>query len=397
MFTKAYIPYRGYYSTPFCKWQGSLANENAIELGAKTSKRWFESKGIDQTELDYLYLGITVGQQRVFFGATWAAFMMGAPDIPGMTIMQACSTATTSVFNASMAVEIGNVNTAYCLMVDRCSNGPHTIWPNPLGPGGEVISENWNMDNMRSDPSTGFGMLVTAENVAKENGFTRQQADELVLIRYEQYNKALADDRAFQKRYMFPVEVKISRKETKLVESDEGVFINTKKEGLERLRPQMEGGIHTFGAQTHPADANAGIIVTNKERAEAMSADPKIPIQVISYGYARAKKAFMPTAPVPASRMALERAGLTMKDIVTVKTHNPFIANDLYLAKELKIDPASFNNYGSSLVYGHPQAPTVARLLIEAIEETVIKGGGYALATGCAAGDTSASLIVKVG
>ena len=140
------------------------------------------------------------------------------------------------------------------------------------------------------------------------------------MIRYEQYNKALADDRAFQKRYMFPVEVKISRKETKLVESDEGVFINTKKEGLERLRPQMEGGIHTFGAQTHPADANAGIIVTNKERAEAMSADPKIPIQVISYGYARAKKAFMPTAPVPASRMALERAGLTMKDIVTVKT-----------------------------------------------------------------------------
>jgi acetyl-CoA acetyltransferase len=396
MLTKAYIPYKGYYSTPFCKWQGSLANENAIELGANTSKRWFESKGFDPTELDYLYLGITIGQQRVFFGATWAAFMMGAPDIPGMTIMQACSTATTSVFNASMAIEIGNVNRAYCLMVDRTSNGPHTIWPNPLGPGGEVISENWNMDNMRSDPSTGLGMLVTAENVAKESGFTREQADELVLIRYEQYNQALADDRAFQKRYMFPAEVKLSRKETKLVELDEGVF-NTTREGLKRLRPQMEGGIHSFGAQTHPADGNAGIVIANKEGAEAMSADPKIPIQVISYGYARAKKAFMPAAPVPASRMALERARLTMKEIVTVKTHNPFIANDLYLAKELEIDPASFNNYGSSLVYGHPQAPTVGRLLIEAIEETVIKGGGYALVTGCAAGDTSASLIVKVG
>ena len=78
MFTKAYIPYRGYYSTPFCKWQGSLANENAIELGAKTSKRWFESKGIDQTELDYLYLGITVGQQR--YSCHMGHFMMGAPD-----------------------------------------------------------------------------------------------------------------------------------------------------------------------------------------------------------------------------------------------------------------------------------------------------------------------------
>ncbi|NLY39207.1 MAG: thiolase family protein [Firmicutes bacterium] len=397
MLTKAYIPYRGYYSTPFCKWQGSLANENAIELGAQTSKRWFESKGIDQKkEIEYLYLGITVGQHRVFFGSTWAAFLMGAPDIPGMTIMQACSTCTTTVFNACSAVETGNVETAYCLLVDRCSNSPHTVWPNPMGPGGEVIHENWFMDNVAADPSTGFGMLITAENVAKENGFTREQADELVWIRYEQYAQALANDRAFQKRYMFPVEVKVSRKETRLIDADEGVTA-TSKEALARLRPVAEGGIHTFGAQTHPADGNAGIIVTTKERAKALSADPNIPIQVVSYGFARTKKAFMPMAPAPAARMAMERAGVTVKDMVSIKNHNPFIANDLYLAKDLGIDPASINNYGSSLVYGHPQAPTVARLLIEAIEEAVIKGGGYALVSGCAAGDTAAALVVKVG
>ena len=370
--------------------------DNAIELGAKTSKRWFESRGLDQKELDYLYLGITIGQHRVFFGATWAAFLMGAPDIPGMTIMQACSTATTTVFNAGAAVEMGNVNTAYCLLVDRCSNGPHTIWPNPLGPGGEVISENWNMDNMRADPSTNIGTLMTAENVAREQGFTREQADELVLIRYRQYDDALANDRAFQKRYMFPVEATVSRKETRLVEEDEGVP-TTSKEALARLRPVVEGGILTFGGQTHPADGNAGIIVTTRERAAEMSADPNIEIQIVSYGYARAKKAFMPMAPVPAARMALERAGLTVKDMAAIKNHNPFIVNDLYLAKELGIDGASFNNYGSSMVFGHPQAPTMARMLIEAIEEAVIKGGGYAMATGCAAGDTAAALIVKVG
>lgn len=396
MLKKAYIPYKGYYSTPFCKWQGSLQLDNAIELGAKTSKRWFESRGLDQKELDYLYLGITIGQHRVFFGATWAAFLMGAPDIPGMTIMQACSTATTTVFNAGAAVEMGNVNTAYCLLVDRCSNGPHTIWPNPLGPGGEVISENWNMDNMRADPSTNIGTLMTAENVAREQGFTREQADELVLIRYRQYDDALANDRAFQKRYMFPVEATVSRKETRLVEEDEGVP-TTSKEALARLRPVVEGGILTFGGQTHPADGNAGIIVTTRERAAEMSADPNIEIQIVSYGYARAKKAFMPMAPAPAARMALERAGLTVKDMAAIKNHNPFIVNDLYLAKELGIDGASFNNYGSSMVFGHPQAPTMARMLIEAIEEAVIKGGGYAMATGCAAGDTAAALIVKVG
>jgi acetyl-CoA acetyltransferase len=396
MLTKAYIPYKGYYSTPFCKWQGSLENENAIELGAKTSKRWFESRGLDQRELDYLYLGITIGQHRVFFGATWAAFLMGAPDIPGMTVMQACSTATTTVFNAGMAVEMGSVNTAYCLLVDRCSNGPHTIWPNPLGPGGEVISENWNLDNMRADPSTNIGTLMTAENVAKEEGFTREQADELVLIRYRQYDDSLVNDRAFQKRYMFPAEVKKSRKETILVELDEGIP-TTSKEALARLRPVVEGGILTFGGQTHPADGNAGIIVTTRERAAEMSADSNITIQVISYGYARAKKAFMPAAPVPAAKMALERAGLTAKDMVAIKNHNPFIVNDLYLAKKLEIDAASFNNYGSSMVFGHPQAPTMGRMLVEAIEEAVIKGGGYAMITGCAAGDTAAALIVKVG
>src|SRR5690554_4625050 len=164
MLTKAYIPYRGYYSTPFCKWQGSFANENAIELGAETSKKWFAAKNFDPKELEYLYLGLTVGQQRVFFGATWAAYMMGAPDIPGMTIMQACSTSTTTIFNAASSVELGNLDMAYCLLVDRCSNSPHTVWPNAKGPGGKVISEDWFMDNVAADPATGLGMLNTAEN-----------------------------------------------------------------------------------------------------------------------------------------------------------------------------------------------------------------------------------------
>ena len=396
MFKKAFIPYKGYYSSPFCKWQGSFQNENAIVLGGETSKRWFAARGLDQKVLDFVYLGITIGQHRVFFGHTWAAHLLGASDIPGMTIMQACATATTVLATAGMSVEAGNVEAAYCLMVDRTSNGPHTIWPDPLGPGAEVIHENWNMDNFKLDPSSGYGTVNTAENVAKEAGFTREEADELVLLRYEQYKQSLADDRAFQKRYMFPVEAPLNRKKKILVEADEGVM-DTSREALARLSPVVEGGIHTFGSQTHTADGNVGIIVATEEKAKAMSADPNIPIQIISYGYARAKKGFMPAAPLPAVKMALQRADLTINDIVALKNHNPFIANDLFLAKNLGIDAASFNNYGSSLVFGHPQAPTVGRLLMEAIEETVIKGGGYAIAAGCAAGDMAAALIVKVG
>jgi len=172
---------------------------------------------------DYLILGMTVGQLHQFYSSTWAAAMMGATGIPGVYLSQACTTSTTCIFNAAMGVEAGLYKNCYTLMTDRCSNGPHTIWPNPMGPGGEVISENWLMDNFNADPNVGLKMIETAENVAKEGGFTKEQCDELTLRRYEQYLDSLANDREFQKRYMFPAEVKISRKKTKLVEEDEGV------------------------------------------------------------------------------------------------------------------------------------------------------------------------------
>ena len=254
MLTKAFIPYKGYYSTPFSRWQGSMANENAIMLGANTSKRWLEVKKWDPKMFDYLFLGITIGQHYVFYGSTWAAAMMGATGIPGVTLMQACSTSTTCIYQAGVGVETDLYQNAYTLMVDRCSNGPHTIWPNPTGPGGTVVSENWVMDHFSLDPWGGTAMIQTAENVAAEAGISREQCDAVTLCRYEQYTDALADDHAFQKRYMFPIEVKVSRKKTITVEADEGVMEST-AEGLAKLRPVVPDGTHTFGSQTHPADA----------------------------------------------------------------------------------------------------------------------------------------------
>jgi len=152
----------------------------------------------------------------------------------------------------------------------------------------------------------------------------------------------------------------------------------------------------TYGSQTHPADGNAVVVVTTRERARELGGDgPEI--QVLSFGYARAKKYFMPAAPVPAARMALEKAGLPVTDMKAIKTHNPFAVNDVYFSKETGVAPMSFNNYGSPLVYGHPQGPTAGRCIIELIEELTILGGGYGLFTGCAAGDTGAALVLKVG
>jgi acetyl-CoA acetyltransferase len=396
MLTKAFIPYRGYYSTPFSKWQGSIANESSITLAANTSKRWFTEKKWDPMMFDYLFLGITIGQPQWFYGGPWAAALIGAAQIPGVIISQACTTSATCIFHAGVGIETGLYQDAYCLMTDRCSNGPHTVWPNPNGPGGEVISENWMMDNFNQDPWAKGAMIQTAENVALEAGITREQCDAVALRRYEQYMDSCADDKAFKKRYMFPVEIKLSKKKTVLVEDDEGITPCT-REGLAGLRPVLPDGVHTFGSQTHPADGHCAVIVTTREKAQELSADPGVEVQLVSYGYARAKKGYMAMAVVPAVRMALEKAGIGINDVKAIKTHNPFAANDVYLSQQMNIDIDSFNNYGSSLVFGHPQAPTAGRLVVEGIEEVVMLGGGYLLWGGCAAGDTAAGLVLKIG
>lgn len=396
MLSKVYIPYKGYFSSPFARWQGSMANENAIVLAAETSKRWLAEKNWDPKIFDYLFLGMTVHQHHGFYGGPWAAALMGATGIPGVLVSQACSTSTVSIYQASVGVETGLFETPYCMLTDRCSNGPHAIWPNPMGPGAQVISEDWLMDNFGKDPWAGEAMIKTAENVAKEAGVTREQCDALSLRRYEQYLDSLADDRAFQKRYMYPVVLKISKKKTITFEEDEGIM-QTTAEGLAGLKPVLPDGVHTFGAQTHPADGNCAVVVTTREKAKELSADPEVEIQVISYGYDRAKPAHMAASVYPAAKMAMDRAGITVDDIKAIKTHNPFAVNDIALAEKLHIDWNTINNYGCSMIYGHPQGPTAGRLIIEGIEEVVMGGGGYFLFSGCAAGDTAAAMVIKVG
>ncbi len=400
-FSKAYIPYGGYYSSPFCRWQGSMQNENAIELGAKTARRWFlEKKKIDPAVIDYLYFGITIHQLHIFYGHNWAAGMLvdNKKELPGLMIQQACTTSTTILNLAALAVEQGAFEVGFCLMTDRCSNGAHTVWPNPMGPGGEVIAENWLMDNFSSDPNVRppLKMVQTAENVAKEVGITKEEVDAVVLRRYQQYLMAMENDRAFQKRYMFPAEVKVGKKQTKLVEQDEGVTPTT-AEGLAKLRAAEPGGVHSFGAQTFPADGNCGFIVTTRDRAKEMSANSAVDIQIVSYGFSRVKPGFMAAAPVPAAQMALANAGLKITDMKAIKSHNPFATNDINFAKKLGNDVMKMNNYGCSLIYGHPQAPTAGRIIAEMIEEMVDLGGGYCLWAGCAAGDTGAAMVFKVG
>jgi len=397
-FTKAYIPYGGYYSTPFARWQGSMQYDNAVSLGATTARRWFlEKRNIDPTITDYLFFGATVAQNHWFCSHNWASAILTDDKkfVPGLFVNQACSTSTTIVYLSAKDIELGAYEVAFGLMADRCSNGPHTTWADPLGPGGQPDREDWNMDNFGGNPRHRAAMVETAENVAKELGITKEECDAVVLRRYEQFMEGRDNDRAFQKRYMFSPEVRVNKKKTKLVEEDEG-WTTTTAEGLAKLKPVRPGGCLSFGAQTFPADGNCGIIVTTRDRARELSTDPKIEIQIVSYGFSRVRPMFMPEAPAPAAEMALANADLKISSIKSVKTHNPFAVNDIAFARKTGYDLMKTNNYGSSLIYGHPQGPTAGRAIMEMMEELVLLGGGYGLFSGCAAGDTGAAIILKV-
>ena len=397
-FKNAYIPYGQYWSTPFSRWQNNFQNLHAMKFAADITSRFLNNNDISPNEFDELLLGITIPQLNSFYGGPWLASMIGAEHVTGPVISQACATGTNSLSIAAQHIETGVNKNVLVVCADKCSNGPHLAYPNPQAPGNTLDSENWVWDNFSYDPYAKNSMLETAENVAKEAGITRKEQDEITLLRYNQYQDSLKDDRAFQKRYMFePIEVKdrSGRKILAVVEGDEGIFPTT-MEGLSKLRPVLPEGTVTYGTQTHPADGNCGIIISTKEKAEKLRKRDDVEIRIVSYGDYKTKKGYMAMAVVPAAKNALKNADISIADVSVIKTHNPFAVNDVYFCNEMDVDWKAMNNYGCSLIFGHPQAPTMLRIIIELIEELVMKGGGYGLADGCAAGDTGAALILKV-
>jgi len=393
------IPYGAYWSTPFARWQGAFANLNALELAAHTLKRELARRAIPGEAIEHGVLGFTVPQQHAFYGMPWVAGMAGLSHVSGPTVMQACATGVRALLAAAQEVDGGLAGTSLAITCDRTSNGPHIYYPDPKAPGGTGSHENWVMDNFGHDPLGRHAMIRTAENVAARHQITTAEQHDVVLRREAQYRDALAGDCAFQKRYMsLPFEVPDAkfRKTAATLATDEGITTST-PEGLAKLKPVLEGGSVTYGGQTHPADGNGAIIVASPEKAQELSRDANMRIRLHGFGAARAELAYMPEAPVPAARCALDQAGLTIDRMDAIKTHNPFAANDILFARQTGVALERMNNYGCSLVWGHPQAPMGTRAIIELIEELALRGGGYGLFTGCAAGDTAMAVVLEVG
>lgn len=390
----AAIPVRLGWSSPFVRWQGKLATISSIDLAAQVTRDALRDRDLPPTEVSTVVHGWTVPQPESFYGAPTLAYRIGADHTSGPMVSQACATGAASVELAALRVAQGLDGLTLVVTADRTSNGPTLSWPRPDAPGGAPATEHWVLDNFARDPVGGLPMVGTAEGVAAQAGMTREQLDEVTLLRHEQYQTALHDDRAFQRRYMVPALVPARKGAPTVIDADEGIVPTTAK-GLAKLSPVTPDGVVTFGTQTHPADGAAGVVVTTIDRARDL-ADGRGIARILGTGQCRVGVTEMPKAPVPAAKTALDAAGLDWDDLDAITTHNPFAVNDVWFSEQTGIDLECMNVHGCSLIFGHPQGPTGTRLIVELIHTLAERGGGTGLFTGCAAGDSGAAVVVRV-
>ncbi|MEJ6393587.1 thiolase family protein [Gymnodinialimonas sp. 2305UL16-5] len=392
----AYIPYGAYWSTPFARWQGSFAHLNSIEFAAHVGRQELKRMDLSVDSFDFAAFGQTVIQQGSFYGGPWFTAMLGAEHLAAPMVSQACATGARLLATAVGEIAQG-AERALIVSGDRCSNGPHVYFPAPHAPGGTGAKEDVVMDNFGHDPWACNAMIQTGENVALRERIETAEQHDLVIHRRGQYQDALAKDRAFQRRFMPVIEVPDARfrKSVGVLETDEGIEpLNAAK--MARLKPVIPGGSITFAGQTHPADGNAGMVVLS-DPTEALEICDGPVTQVVAIAQAREEKGFMPAAPIEAAAAVLDRAQIDIARVDAIKSHNPFAVNDIAFARAFGLDWRGMNNFGSSLIWGHPQGPTGLRAMIELIEELVARGGGTGLFQGCAAGDSAMAVVLRVG
>ncbi len=391
MFPNARIPYGTWGSSYFPAWQASaLAEVNIAQFAGEAMANILGKRKVSRKELDYLVVGSTVPWHWKFWNGPVVASCMGQ-RIPGFQMEQACATGLSAVVVAGSEVNSKSYDVAGVLTFDRTSDSPVGVFPERRAyRRTEVISDVW--DNFGFDPSTGKAMLQTAGLTARKYKIDRAEVDELTALRYKQYFDA--KKAGFQNKYLFSFDL-LNAQGRLLGKITEDVGV--REISLKALKEQRElDSCITSGTQTHAADGMATLLVASPQKAKELSLKPEISIEFIAKVDIRTGPGLMPEAPGLAVQKLLDRTGLTMNDMKVVKNHNPFAVNDAIFAKTMNYDWAKMNNTGCSLVYGHPQAPTLTRTIIEALEEAVDLGGGYVLVFGCAAGDVGTAGIFRV-
>jgi acetyl-CoA acetyltransferase len=391
MYPGARIPYGTWGSSYFPAWQMSALSEvNIGQFAGEAMNRILGKRKVPKDRLDYLVIGSTVPWHWKFWNAPLVASCLGN-RLPGYHVECACATGLQAALLAGNEVNAGSYDTVGVLTFDRTSDSPVGVFPERRAhERTHALSDVW--DNFGFDPATGGAMISTAGTAARKYKIDRREVDECTVLRYEQYFQA--KESGFLDRVLVPLEVlNVQGRPLGRIDDDLGV----RKISIGALRAMRElDTCITGGTQTHASDGMACLLVTTPEKAKELSPRPEIEIEFVAKTEVRTAPGLMPEAPGLAVNKLLDRMNMTMKDVAVAKSHNPFAVNDIIFAKVADHDWREMNKTGCSLVWGHPQGPTLTRLMIEGLEEAVDLGGGNVLVFGCAAGDVGIASLFKV-
>ncbi len=379
--------------TPVGSFGGSLAALPATALGATVIKSLLDKTGLDPEQVDEVILGQVLAAGVGQNPARQTTLNAGLPHkVPAMTINKVCGSGLKAVHLAMQAVALGEAEVVIAGGQESMSQSAHVV---PGSRQGQRMGD-WKMvDTMLSDGlMDAFNqchMGVTAENIAKQYGFSRDLQDQFAAASQQKTEQAQAANRFADE--IVPVAVPQRKGDPVIFDRDEFPRAGTSAETLGRLRPAFDKeGTVTAGNASGVNDGAAAVIVMSESKAKALGLTPLA--RVVAFASAGVDPAIMGTGPIPASTKCLEKAGWTVADLDLIEANEAFAAQALSVNKEMGWDEDKVNVNGGAISIGHPIGASGARVLVTLLHEMQRRDAKKGLATLCIGGGQGVALAV---
>jgi len=373
---------------------GSLKDFSPGQLGATVVREALTRAGVPGTDVGHVVFGNVVHTEpRDMYLARVAAIEGGvAHQVPCLTVNRLCGSGLQAIISAAQSIALGDAAIAVGGGAECMSRAPHAM---PSARWGQRMGEAQLVDMMVAalhDPFDSIHMGVTAENVAAKYGISRAQQDQLALESHRRASQAI--DQGRFKSQIVPIEIR-AKKGTTLFDTDEHVRRDVKIEDLAKLKPlfAQQNGTVTAGNSSGINDGAGAVVLMEREVARRRGA--KVLARLVAYGHAGVDPKIMGIGPVPATRIALEKAGLTLAQMDVIEANEAFAAQACAVTKELGADPAKVNPNGSGISLGHPIGATGAIITVKALYELQRIEGHYALVTMCIGGGQGIAAIFE--
>jgi acetyl-CoA C-acetyltransferase len=381
--------------TPVGSFGGSLTGIPAVELGTIVVKELIKRTGIDPSQVDELIFGCVLQAGQGQNVARQVLIRSGIPQaVPALTINKVCASGLRSVSLAAQTIKAGDADIVIAGGTENMSAAPYAInkarW-------GARMNDDKLVDIMIHDGLweifNNYHMGVTAENVAEQYNLTRSDQDALGLMSQQRAEKAIKEGRF--KDEIVPVLIPQRKGDPKVFDTDEHPRLGTTQEGLTKLKPAFKkDGTVTAGNASGINDGAAAILVMSADKAKELGLKPMV--KIVSYASAGVDPKVMGLGPIPATKKALEKAGLTLADIDLIEANEAFAAQTCAVGKDLGFDMDKVNVNGGAIALGHPIGASGARIFTTLLHEmkkrdNVKKG----LATLCVGGGMGAAIVVE--